>query len=201
MGTTMRVRQVSRQLNQKAPERQAMMRRGSRTTLDMRVERPWESESMSFVKRAMSSAAPLSPTWPRSSAMVRLKKRFRMSKRTCWLMSATRASCENMKKPLMAMQTHDTADQEEEGLEAVVGEVLVDKGLHPAVGGDPAFGFGQVSFVVGATFGECDGVAFLGAWEGELEFVVVGFALADLSCWEARGVRRASWGRSPWASS
>ncbi len=70
-GTRIKVRQVSRQLNQNAPARQVTIRNGSRTTLLINVLRPCESDSMSLVNRDINSAVPLSEKRARSSASVR----------------------------------------------------------------------------------------------------------------------------------
>ncbi len=63
MGTRIRNMTVSCQLMKQAPTIQASARSGSATTLPNSVLMPVPSDSMSLVKRAISSLVPCSPNW------------------------------------------------------------------------------------------------------------------------------------------
>ncbi len=63
IGTRIRNMSVSCQLMRQAPKTHASARSGSATTLPMSILTPAPSESMSLVKRAVSSLDPWSPNW------------------------------------------------------------------------------------------------------------------------------------------
>ena len=109
IGTSTSVRHVSRQLIQSAPPRQVANLIGSRTNLLMSVFRPWLNESISLVKRVISSEDPESEKLARSRLIVRRKNLLRISNRVFCITSATSTSWRNVNNPFKATPSMTSA--------------------------------------------------------------------------------------------
>ena len=124
------------------PERRcpgsSTIRSGSRITLLSRVFSPWPTESMSLVNRDDQLGRAL-------VAEARQVERHRPAEEVVADVEEGQLHdvgdqhfLEEQEEPLERDARHDQADQEQEGLEAVVRQVAVDPGLEPAVAAEPA---------------------------------------------------------------
>ena len=126
IGTSTRVKRVSRQLNASAPPRQDAIRSGSRIILLMSVLRPCPKESMSLVNRAISSEEPWSEKLARSRLTVLRKKVLRMRNSVNCITSATSTSWRKRNTPLNATLSITIPIEQDQALEAVLGEIAID---------------------------------------------------------------------------